>query len=614
MKYYNENLDILKKINPNLTNLIESTQVPPEYEIVEAKSGSPSLKVDGVYLHSSYDPALEAERQAEKTEITQGAKYLLKGFGLGYLAETLIKKGADIIVAEADPAVLRAAIESRDLTSLLAKTPIFCGQDAREFNNFLEDIGCDSQPVEIKHKPSYKRNPGFYDSLQKIEHYTISSVSAPIPLEEMEAPQGLKILLPSPLYGGSLPIAHYCKDALESLGHKVDFFDSSLYYPPFKSVVEVTSNPEHQAKLRGLYTMFVSELVMAKALEDKPDMVLGIAQSPFTRETLAEFKSMRIPVAFWFMEDFRLFQYWKDFAPIYDYFFTIQRGEFSELLDNAGVKNHYYLPLAADPNLHKPQSLSPEEQREFGSALSFVGAGYYNRHHFFLQLLNEDFKIWGVEWNQNSPLGRILQRGGERISTEDCVKIFNAAKINLNLHSSSYHTGVNPHGDFVNPRVFEIAACGAFQLVDPRSEMSDLFEIGKEIETFKDINDLRSKIKYYLANPAKMKEIAEAGRNRVLREHTYKHRMEQLLKIVAANEPKLRERKSNPNIAANLLKSAGDDEELKDIFGRFNPTEELNIDMIAENIRKGKGELKKSEGVFLLMKEFYDWAREKKVI
>ena len=614
MNYFSQNIEVLKKVNPDLAAQLENTAIPPEYKLVEARSGVPSLKIDGVYLHSSYDPVIEAERQVEKTEIAQGVKYLLKGFGLGYLAETLFSKGADLIAAEADPVVLRAALESRDLGGLLNNIPIFCGGISEDFNIFLEQRGIHSQPAEIKHIPSYKRNPGFYDSLRKLERFTVSAVSQTVSLDEVESPQGLKILLPSPLYGGSLPIAYYCKDALEALGHKVDFFDSSFYYPPFKSVVEVTSNPDHQAKLRGLYTMFVSELVMAKALEDKPDMVLGIAQSPFTRETLAEFKSMRIPVAFWFMEDFRLFQYWKDYAPIYDYFFTIQRGEFSELLDNAGVKNHYYLPLAADPEVHKPVDLTPEEQREFGSALSFVGAGYYNRHHFFLQLLNEDFKIWGVEWNQSSPLGRVLQRGGERISTDDCVKIFNAAKINLNLHSSSYHTGVNPHGDFVNPRVFEIAACGAFQLVDPRSEMSELFEIGKEIETFKDIDELRSKIKYYLTNPAKMQEIAEAGRNRVLREHSYQRRMEQLLKIVAAHEPKLRERKSHPNLAANLLKSAGDDEELKEIFGRFDPAEELNIDMIAENIRKGKGELKKSEGVFLLMKEFYDWAREKKVI
>ena len=614
MKHLKENCDALKKIDPELAGIIEKTSIPQEFEITEARTGAPALKIEGVSIHSAYDPKMEAERQADKLDLAPGETCLVKGFGLGYLPEALVNKGYNVIAAEADPAVLRIAMESRDFTGIIGKLSIFCGPDSAGFNSFLDKIGNTGTFIEVKHIPSYKRHKDFYDLLRKNDQFEAPSLLQPLNIDKVEAPQGLKILLPSPLYGGSLPIAYYCKDALESLGHKVDFFDSSFYYPPFQSVAEVTSNPDHQSKLRGLYTMFVSELVMARALENKPDMVLGIAQSPFTRETLAEFKSLRIPVAFWFMEDFRLFQYWKDFAPIYDYFFTIQRGEFSQMLDEMGVKNHHYLPLAADPDIHTPLKLTQTEKSEFGSNLSFVGAGYYNRHHFFLQLLNEDFKIWGVEWNKNSPLGKALQRDGERISTEDCVKIFNASKINLNLHSSSYHTGVNPHGDFVNPRVFEIASCGAFQLVDPRSEMAELFEIGKEVETFKDIDDLREKMKFFIANPEKMSEIAEAGRQRVLREHTYKHRMDQLLKIVAAGEPKLRERKTNPDIAANLIQAAGDDEELKEIFGRFDPAEELNIDIIAENIRKGKGELKQSEGVFLLMKEFYDWAREKKVI
>lgn len=34
--------------------------------------------------------------------------------------------------------------------------------------------------------------------------------------------------------------------------------------------------------------------------------------------------------------------------------------------------------------------------------------------------------------------------------------------------------GVEPYGDFVNPRTFESAACGAFQLVDSRVFRSSL--------------------------------------------------------------------------------------------------------------------------------------------
>ena len=601
------NLAVLEKRYPALAGEIRNTTMSSKYEIVDARTGQPTLKVDGIYLHSAYDPVNEAARLAETVEVREGSTVLLKGFGLGYLAGAVADRGCKLVVAEADVAVLRAAVESRDLTDMFEKALIFCGEEPARYNDFLRDNGIDFEPFEIAHSPSVKLNPEFYASLGKIEIMTQ-------PQGKVLVPKGLKILLPSPLYGGSLPISHYCKDALESLGHTVEFFDSSFYYPAFKSVESITSDKEHQAKLRGLYTMFVSEMVLAKAFEYKPDLVFGIAQSPFTTETLAKFKELKIPVAFWFMEDFRLFTYWKTFAPLYDYFFVIQKGEFSQLLNLNGVKNHHYLPLAADPEVHKPVELTKSERVEFGGPLSFVGAGYYNRHHFFLQLLGEDFKIWGVEWNQNSALGKVLQRNGERISTEDCVKIFNAALINLNLHSSSYHNGVNPHGDFVNPRTFEIAACGAFQLVDPRSDLPDLFEIGREIAAFSDISELRSKMKYYLEHPDEREAIAEAGRQRVLRDHTYRHRMEEMLQTVVANEPSLQSRRENLNLTANLIKAAGDDEELRGIFRRFDPDMELNIDVIAEDIRKGNGELTQTEGVFLLMKEFYDWAREKKVI
>ena len=40
------------------------------------------------------------------------------------------------------------------------------------------------------------------------------------------------------------------------------------------------------------------------------------------------------------------------------------------------------------------------------------------------------------------------------------------ATINLNLHSAMQGRGVNREGDFVNPRTFEVAATGAFQVVD----------------------------------------------------------------------------------------------------------------------------------------------------
>jgi spore maturation protein CgeB len=46
------------------------------------------------------------------------------------------------------------------------------------------------------------------------------------------------------------------------------------------------------------------------------------------------------------------------------------------------------------------------------------------------------------------------------------------------------------------------------------------------------MNELKSKIDYYLENEPERREIAEAGRRRAQKEHTYRHRLETLLETV----------------------------------------------------------------------------------
>jgi spore maturation protein CgeB len=176
------------------------------------------------------------------------------------------------------------------------------------------------------------------------------------------------------------------------------------------------------------------------------------------------------------------------------------------------------------------------------------------------------------------------------------------------------HESVNPHGDFVNPRTFELAACQAFQLVDYRSQLPELFEIGKEIVVFNDVNELRDKARYYLDHPDERKTIAQLAQKRVLSQHTYRHRMETMMKLVLEKEPTLRMPKTNVNSPSALIQQAGPDSELGKFLAKFENEDELTLDRIAQEIRKGKGELTHTEGVFLLMKEFQDWAREKGVI
>lgn len=345
-----------------------------------------------------------------------------------------------------------------------------------------------------------------------------------------------RVMVILPFYGGSLPVGRYCIDALREIGCLVDVFESPSFYSAFLALKELGVRQERLEYLENSYLRVVGEAILAQAERFQPDLVLSMAQAPVGINVLKRFKNDNITTAMWFVEDYRLFTYWRAFAPHYDIFAVIQREPFLQELAVSGVPNSLYLPMAAQPSVHKQLEPTAAEQKFFGSDLSFMGAGYPNRCQAFRQLTGYDFKIWGTEWEDEPSLAPFWQLPGKRISSEDTVKIFNSSKINLNLHSSVWREPAVTHGDFVNPRTFEIAACGSFQLVDRRSLMGELFE-DDELAVFENMDELNTKISYYLDNPEERAAIARRGQERVLKDHTYAARMKTLLEFVAARIP-----------------------------------------------------------------------------
>ena len=172
------------------------------------------------------------------------------------------------------------------------------------------------------------------------------------------------------------------------------------------------------------------------------------------------------------------------------YWFVFQQGQCPGAFRQAGAKNVSYLPMAADPAIHHPMTLSDKDRRDYGADVSFVGAGYANRRQLFPALLRQpwSFKLWGNEWEGADDLQSVLQLNGTRIDTLTCMKVFNATAINLNLHSTT-GVGLDPQADFVNPRTFELASCGAFQLVDHRSLLPEFFT-AQEMVSFRTFNEV----------------------------------------------------------------------------------------------------------------------------
>jgi len=74
----------------------------------------------------------------------------------------------------------------------------------------------------------------------------------------------------------------------------------------------------------------------------------------------------------------------------------------------------------------------------------------------------------------------------------------------------------------IQPRVFEIAACGGFQIIDRRDDLFEIFN-EDEIVTFDSIPDLIDKVKYYTKYPDERLKFINAGL-KVVNRNTWKDR------------------------------------------------------------------------------------------
>ena len=79
-------------------------------------------------------------------------------------------------------------------------------------------------------------------------------------------------------------------------------------------------------------------------------------------------------------------------------------------------------------------------------------------------------------------------------------------------------------------RDFEVLSCGGLYLTTFDWELARAFRVGEEVLCYQNIWDCVEQIKYYLRNPEEARQIANAGRERILKEHTWTNRMATLLR------------------------------------------------------------------------------------
>lgn len=593
MNFYKKNISILKDLHPELALKVENAK-DERILLAKAKNGDWTCKIKSpfekkeVFLHSQYNPIIEARRWISKLDFSQPRVWLFLGMGLGYqlfeLKSRIVDDGV-IIVVEKNPEIFRTSLQIFDWRDLLnhqieliidERIEVACQRIREKYSDPIQKLGLEV----IRHPASMNLFPQYYavfegeELILKGQRPIKQNIEALKPHNKVKRKR-LKILS----FKVSKTIIRYIlKDsieALQQLGHTVKVME----LPKFWSS-------------KGEYIRALS-----KEIKDfRPDFAFTVDHVGFVPGL---FRQMELPYACWWVDNpfywvgkETLLQGISDYACL----FLWDLG-YRDNLKEIGYKEIHYLPLATNPRVFREINLTGNELRRFENDISFIGSSALDilanfRSYYFDRLKNPSIRLFikeAIKAQAEDPLipmeaiinrlqgkfdlnfsgfinkdgfSRILEfasmsdyrneimdaiapfgltiygddgwrelmngkvkLGGIVNYETETPRIYNASKINLNVTMAQMKQAINQ-------RVFDVSACGGFVLSDYRPDLERLFDLGKEVVCYRDKKELKELCQYFLNHPEEREEIAHRAQVRVLHEHTYKRRMENLIDIM----------------------------------------------------------------------------------
>lgn len=187
-----------------------------------------------------------------------------------------------------------------------------------------------------------------------------------------------------------------------------------------------------------------------------------------------------------------------------------------------GLKTEY-LRLGFEPTV-----LQRVKVRNKFIDVSFVGklgGDHATRAPFVERLVGTTgVQLWGTADEGLSEAARQRFRGPAW--GIDMYQVLSDSRITVNQHESWAGDHAN------NLRLYEATGVGTLLITDAKSDLASLFKPNHEVVVYHSVEECGDLIKHFLAHPAEREAIAAAGRRRTLGEHTYAHRMQELLDLV----------------------------------------------------------------------------------
>lgn len=228
-----------------------------------------------------------------------------------------------------------------------------------------------------------------------------------------------------------------------------------------------------------------------------------------------------------------------------DYFYHVVEQGDERMAGFEEVTRYPYhtIPLAADKIILKPQF-----QKRFEADISFIGTNLPQKRDFFREYVfplkrKYDLRLYGQDWTwfdrclgliqkagqlYNIPLIRSLQKPKLQLSDEPAI--YTSSRVSINVHEEYQRR----YGGDCNERTFKIPLSGGFEICDDVACIRKYFKEGEEIIIARNSEEWFEKIGHFLKHPEERLKIIEAGQKKVLSEHTYHNRAQQILDIYSS--------------------------------------------------------------------------------
>ena len=231
----------------------------------------------------------------------------------------------------------------------------------------------------------------------------------------------------------------------------------------------------------------------------RPDLVLQVERLG-VRSVLTGLDSLDCPLLFWAVDP-HLNSHWHSaYARLFDTVCSTQRAWIPRLAAR-GAADVRWLPWYG---LERP--FVPWTEREHG--LAFVGRVTEQR----------PARKWMVEFLRDKAAA-FNPAIGDNLPKDAMLDLYSASRIIPNE---------SIFGE-VNFRLFEGASCGCLVVGQTIEEQAELFEPGREMDTYEHVVELDDKLSVYLGNDKLTRTMARAAHARVRAEHLPVHRARRIV-------------------------------------------------------------------------------------